>query len=53
MMIKIDHEQVKEDQSLNRILCINQRQKSRLRCLEKEAKLIQCYLHKYGAENFN
>jgi hypothetical protein len=53
MMIKIDQEQIKEDQSLNLILCLDQQRKSRLKRLEIEAKLIQYYPHKYGAEIAN
>jgi hypothetical protein len=49
MLKKVDHERIKEDQSFDRLLRLDQRRKNRFQRLQKEAKLIQADPHKYGA----
>lgn len=49
MLKKIDRDRIKEDQSYDPILRLEQRRKKRLERLEREAKLIENDPYKYGA----
>jgi hypothetical protein len=49
MMIAIDRERIKDDQSLDPTARLEQRRKNRLKKLQVEAKLIQDDPYKYGA----
>jgi hypothetical protein len=49
MLKKIDHERIKEDQSFDPILRLDQRRRNRFERLQNEAKLTQADPHKYGA----
>ena len=48
MMIRIDNERIKEDQSLDPIVRLDQRRKNRLKKLQTEAELIADDPYKYG-----
>jgi hypothetical protein len=48
MMIKVDHQRIKEDQSPDPIARLDQRRKNRLKKLHTEAKLILDDPYKYG-----
>jgi len=48
IMERIDHERVKEDQSLDPIARLDRRRKNRTKKLQTEAKLIQDDPYKYG-----
>ena len=50
MMIKIDHERIKEDQSLDPTTRLEQQRKNRLKKLQTETKLTRDDPHKYGAD---
>ncbi|CAF1106956.1 unnamed protein product [Rotaria sordida] len=49
MLKKIDHERIKEDQSFDPLLRLEQRRRNRFERLQKEVKLTQADPHKYGA----
>ncbi len=49
MLKKIDHERIKEDQSFDPLLRLDQRRRNRFERLQKEATLTQNDPHKYGA----
>jgi hypothetical protein len=50
MLKRIDHERIKEDQSFDPLLRLDQRRRNRSKRLQKEATLTQSDPHKYGAE---
>jgi hypothetical protein len=49
MLKRIDHERIKEDQSFDPLLRLEQRRRNRFERLQKEATLTQNDPHKYGA----
>lgn len=49
MLKKIDHERIKEDQSFDPVLRLDQRRKNRLERLRNDADLVKRDPHKYGA----